>query len=161
MIIPEEALEESIEKLDIILKKKHIKPPVFPLKELKKNDIFSEKETVFMNKRYKETEEISKENEKFIKENPENQYDEEKFENEDSPVNFKGNITNFIEKGNKGDKDDKGDKGDKGYAHLHKKKNEEPSEIIRINEEIEEKSENLEGKIKILDKENLKKLLLD
>jgi len=57
------------------------------------------------------------------------------------------------------------EKCEKGYVRLHKKKkNQETSEMTRNNEENEEKEEEngiFEGKIKILNKENLKKLLLD
>lgn len=143
-------MEESIEKLNIKLN----------LKRQQKNTIESKilfsqpqenKKTIHENDRYILEEPTNLEKKEFSRD-PVEKYESEPFEIDE---NLEINTKNLVEK-----------KKNTGYAKIYQTKNEENSEIARKNNEIslaekEEEFWDVEGRINVINKENLKKLLLD
>lgn len=145
-------MKKEENKVDISKKEKAMNR-VIPVsdepEEKKRNSNCQQKDKFVINDRYKECDVSYREDDhlnEFIN-------DEEKLDNiqmselKSEPTNITMNIK-FT---------------GKGYANIHKKKNDDGGAEIIENKILEEKSEIecLDGKIKIINKENLKKLLLD
>ena len=147
------------------MKKKQSNPnPILVKKEEKKKEDIKPKENlklkeekIILNERYKQCDLSFKEKDQsYVNlQESENRYEAEIFEKvslNSSPISLPKNEFKNIEKNNK------------GYANLYKKKNEDPiqdnTKIIEISKE-EQQPISLDGKIKIMNKENLKKLLID